>query len=257
MQAKIERNKLLPFVTKPGRYLGHEYNASMKSWDEARVRCALIFPDLYEIGMSHQGLQILYHILNGQDKVLAERCYCPDRDMEILLQERQAPLTSLESDHALADFDILGITLPYELCYSNIVTILSLAGIPLWSKDRDESFPLILGGGSCSMNPEPVADFFDAILLGDGEEALVEITTMVGQAKEKRLSRAELLSQLATIRGLYIPSFFQPQYTDEGTIRRDPGHKGRHPPCSAPDCGRPLLYLSPETAPGAQRQDRP
>lgn len=219
MQAKIERNKLLPFVTKPGRYLGHEHNATVKSWDQAEVRCALIFPDLYEIGMSHQGLQILYHILNGQDKVLAERSYCPDRDMEKLLQERQAPLTSLESDHALADFDILGITLPYELCYSNIVTILSLAGIPLWAKDRDESFPLILGGGSCSMNPEPVADFFDAILLGDGEEALLEITTMVNQAKLKQLRRAELLSQLATVQGLYIPSFFQPLYTDQGTIR--------------------------------------
>ncbi|MBU0665562.1 MAG: TIGR03960 family B12-binding radical SAM protein [Proteobacteria bacterium] len=219
MQAKIARNKLLPFVTKPGRYLGHEYNATIKDWDQALVRCALIFPDLYEVGMSHQGLQILYHILNGQERVLAERSYCPDRDMEKLLQERQTPLTSLESDHALADFDIIGITLPYELCYSNIITILSLAGIPLWSKDRDESFPLILGGGSCSMNPEPVADFFDAILLGDGEEALVEITTMVGLAKENKLSRAELLSQLATIQGLYIPSFFQPQYTDQGTIR--------------------------------------
>lgn len=218
-EAKIERNKLLPFVSKPGRYLGHEYNAIVKDWDQVQVRCALIFPDLYEIGMSHQGLQILYHILNGQDQVLAERCYCPDRDMEKLLQEREAPLTSLETDHALADFDILGITLPYELCYCNIVTILSLARIPLWAKDRDESFPLILGGGSCSMNPEPVADFFDAILLGDGEEALVEITTMVGQAKEKSLSRAELLSQLATIQGLYIPSFFQPLYTEEGTIR--------------------------------------
>jgi radical SAM family uncharacterized protein/radical SAM-linked protein len=169
--------------------------------------------------MSHQGLQILYHILNSQDQVLAERSYCPDRDMERLLQERQSPLTSLESDHALTDFDILGITLPYELCYSNIVTILSLAQIPLWTKDRDASFPLILGGGSCSMNPEPVADFFDAILLGDGEEALVEITTIVGQAKENKSSRAELLSQLATIPGLYIPSFFQPLYTELGTIR--------------------------------------
>ena len=219
MQAKIERNKLLPFVTKPGRYLGHEHNAMVKNWEQALVRCALIFPDLYEIGMSHQGLQILYHILNGQDQVLAERSYCPDRDMEKLLQERKSPLTSLESDHALTDFDILGITLPYELCYSNIVTILNLAQIPLWAKDRDASFPLILGGGSCSMNPEPVADFFDAILLGDGEEALVEITTIVSQAKENKSSRAELLSQLATIPGLYIPSFFQPLYTEQGTIR--------------------------------------
>ena len=229
MQAKTERSKLLPFVTKPGRYLGHEYNAIVKDWDQALVRCALIFPDLYEIGMSHQGLQILYHILNGQDKVLAERSYCPDRDMEKLLLERNSPLTSLESDHALADFDLLGITLPYELCYSNIVTILSLAGIPLWSKDRDESFPLILGGGSCSMNPEPVADFFDAILLGDGEEALVEITTIVGRAKKDKLSRSELLSQLATIKGLYIPSFFQPLYTDQGTICELRALESAHP----------------------------
>ncbi len=218
MQAKTERSKLLPFVTKPGRYLGHEYNAIVKDWDQTLVRCALIFPDLYEIGMSHQGLQILYHILNGQDKVLAERSYCPDRDMEKLLLERNSPLTSLESDHALADFDILGITLPYELCYSNIVTILSLAGIPLWAKDRDESFPLILGGGSCSMNPEPVADFFDAILLGDGEEALLEITTLVGRIKGDNVSKAELLSQLAAIKGLYIPSFYQPHYSDQGTL---------------------------------------
>ena len=218
MQAKTERSKLLPFVTKPGRYLGHEYNAIVKDWNQTLVRCALIFPDLYEIGMSHQGLQILYHILNGQDKVLAERSYCPDRDMEKLLLERNSPLTSLESDHALADFDILGITLPYELCYSNIVTILSLAGIPLWAKDRDESFPLILGGGSCSMNPEPVADFFDAILLGDGEEALLEITTLVGRIKGDNVSKAELLSQLAAIKGLYIPSFYQPHYSDQGTL---------------------------------------
>ncbi len=218
MPVKIERSKLLPFVNKPGRYLGHEYNAIVKDWKQTLVRCVLIFPDLYEIGMSHQGLQILYHILNGQQQVLAERSYCPDRDMEKLLQQKNAPLTSLESDHALAEFDIIGFTLPYELCYSNIVTIMSLAGIPLWSQDRDETFPLILGGGSCSMNPEPVADFFDAILLGDGEEAIIEITTLVANAKDNKLSKAELLTQLATIKGLYIPSFFQTQYTAEGTI---------------------------------------
>jgi radical SAM family uncharacterized protein/radical SAM-linked protein len=215
---KIDRNRLLPFVTKPGRYLGHEYNAILKDWNQAEVRCALIFPDLYEIGMSHQGLQILYHILNGQDKVLAERSYCPDRDMEKLLLERQSPLTSLESDHGLAEFDLLGITLPYELCYSNIITILNLAGIPLRARDRDESWPLILAGGSCSMNPEPVADFFDAILLGDGEEAIVEVAAMIGQAKADKLTRPELLKRLATIKGIYIPSFFQPRYTDTGAI---------------------------------------
>lgn len=220
MQAvnKTDRNRLLPFVTKPGRYLGHEYNSILKSWDQAEVRCALVFPDLYEIGMSHQGLQILYHILNGQDKVLAERSYCPDRDMEKLLLALQSPLTSLESDHGLAEFDLLGITLPYELCYSNILTILNLAGIPLRASDRDESWPLILGGGSCSMNPEPVADFFDAILLGDGEEAIVEIAAMIGQAKADKLTSPELLSRLATIKGIYIPAFFQPRYTETGAI---------------------------------------
>ncbi|KAF0188590.1 MAG: radical SAM-linked protein/radical SAM family uncharacterized [Desulfobulbaceae bacterium] len=219
MQAKIERNKLLPFVTKPGRYLGHEHNAMVKDWEEVQVRCVLIFPDLYEIGMSHQGLQILYHIFNGQDKVLAERCYCPDRDMEKLLLENQAVLTSLESDHPLTDFDLIGITLPYELCYSNIVTILKLAGIPLRAKDRDESWPLIIAGGSCSMNPEPVADFFDAILLGDGEEAILEITTLINEGKASNLPKAELLSRLSAIKGLYIPSFFEPLYTEEGTIQ--------------------------------------
>ena len=226
MQTKIERNKLLPFVTRPGRYLGHEHNATVKDWDGAWVRCALIFPDLYEIGMSHQGLQILYHILNGQDKMLAERCYCPDRDMEKLLLEKHAPLTSLESDHPLTDFDVIGMTLPYELCYSNIVTVMNLAGIPLWAKDRDESWPLLLAGGSCAMNPEPVADFFDVILLGDGEEAILEITDLVHHAKENNLPKAELLTQLATIQGLYVPSFFQPVYSDEGTIQEIRALKG-------------------------------
>lgn len=218
MSSQTERNKLLPFVTKPGRYLGHEHNITIKNWDQCQARCVLLFPDLYEIGMSHQGLQILYHLLNNEEKVLAERCYCPDRDMEKLLTEKQSPLCSLESDHPLADFDIIGISLPYELCYSNILTILTLAQIPLRSKDRSAAFPLILGGGSCAMNPEPVADFFDAILLGDAEEAIVEIVTLVAQAKTDKLSRQELLTKLATISGVYIPSFFQPIYTETGTI---------------------------------------
>jgi len=214
-----ERNKLLPFVNKPGRYLGHEYNVTVKDWERTELRCALIFPDLYEIGSSHQGLQILYSLLNAQENMLAERCFCPDRDMEQLLVARQAPLCSLESDRALADFDILGITLPYELCYSNIITILALSRIPLWAHERDESFPLILGGGSCAMNPEPVADFFDAILLGDGEEALIEIARVVADGKRHNLGKAVILRQLASIRGVYVPAFFQPCYTEEGAIK--------------------------------------
>jgi radical SAM family uncharacterized protein/radical SAM-linked protein len=214
----MKNMNILPFISKPGRYLGHEYNAVTRSWSDARLHCALIFPDLYEIGMSHQGLQILYHILNGRPDILAERCYCPDIDVEKLLTVGNLPLTSLETGHKLKDFDILGITLPYELCYTNILTILHLAGIPFLAADRGEEYPLILGGGSCSLNPEPVADFFDAILLGDGEEAIIEIAEEVRKAKEAHLPRHDLLLRLAMIDGMYIPSFFRPDYDEYGRI---------------------------------------
>ena len=218
MKKNFELRETLPFVNKPGRYLGHEYNAAIKEWDTTSLRWALIFPDLYEIGMSHQGLQILYHILNSQDNILAERCYCPDEDMENILRERNFPLSSLETNRPLTDFDILGFTLPYELCYTNILTVLDLAGIPLRAKDRDEDYPIIIGGGSCSLNPEPVADFFDAILLGDGEEAVLDIAATVQKAKTKNLSRKVTLRELAGIEGVYIPSFFEPVYDEEGKI---------------------------------------
>ncbi len=218
MKQNFEQRETLPFVNKPGRYLGHEYNSIVKEWQETAMHCALIFPDLYEIGMSHQGLQILYHILNNQENVLAERCYCPAVDMEELLRSRGLPLRSLESNRPLRDFDLIGITLPYELCYTNILTILDLAMIPLRAADRDEDMPIILGGGSCSLNPEPVADFFDAILLGDGEEAIVEIAESIRQGREQKLSRTAILEQLATIPGIYIPSHFTPVYNEDGSI---------------------------------------
>ncbi len=170
---------ILSSIARPGRYLGNEYNSVRKAWDSVKIRFALVFPDLYEIGMSHQGLQILYHLLNKRADFLAERCYCPDIDLERLLREKRMALTSLESARPLGDFDVLGITLPYELCYTNILTILNLAAIPFYSRDRDNSFPLLLGGGACSLNPEPVADFFDAVLLGDGEEAIIDIGTLL------------------------------------------------------------------------------
>ncbi|MCF8055356.1 MAG: TIGR03960 family B12-binding radical SAM protein [Desulfocapsa sp.] len=218
MKQNNTAREILPFVNKPGRYLGHEYNACVKKWEETACHCALIFPDLYEIGMSHQGLQILYHILNSQEHILAERCYCPDKDMESLLQSRNLPLCSLESNRPLLDFDLVGITLPYELCYTNILTVLDLAGIPLRSKDRGEEMPIILGGGSCSLNPEPVADFFDAILLGDGEEAILDIAECLRSTHKDNLSRTALLEQLAEIQGVYIPSFYQPSYKEDGTL---------------------------------------
>ncbi len=209
---------ILTSISHPGRYIGHEYNSTQKAWDSAKLHFALIFPDLYEIGMSHQGLQILYHLLNKKEEFLAERCYCPATDLEQLLRQKKTSITSLESGRPLIDFDILGITLPYELCYTNILTILDLAGIPFYSCDRDTSFPLLLGGGSCSLNPEPVADFFDAILLGDGEEAILEIASLLAEHKNKNLAKIELLNLLAEIDGVYIPEHFQPEYNAQDEL---------------------------------------
>ncbi len=212
---RVEIEHILPLVRKPGRYLGGELNAAVPAdWNRARIRFCLVFPDLYEIGMSHQGLQILYHILNRQERFLAHRCYAPDVDMEAELRRHGLPLFSLEARRPLATYDVLGITLPYELCYTNILTILDLAGIPLRAADRCDDHPLVLGGGSCSMNPEPVADFFDAIVLGDGEEVIVEIGDLLAGARAAGLPRQEVLARLAGLDGVYVPSFFEPVYRD-------------------------------------------
>jgi|MTBAKMStandDraft_1061839.scaffolds.fasta_scaffold04776_3 radical SAM family uncharacterized protein/radical SAM-linked protein len=208
----VNIDHILPFVRKPGRYAGGELHASVRNWHDAEVRFALVFPDLYEIGMSHFGLQILYHILNSREGMLAERCYAPDLDMEGELRRRGMPLFAIESRRPLADFDVIGITLPYELCYTNILTILDLAGIPLRAKAREETAPLVIGGGSCSMNPEPVADFFDAVVLGDGEEVILEVAEAVRRAKREGTARPDVLIGLSQIPGVYVPAFFAPQY---------------------------------------------
>jgi len=209
---------LLPLVRRPGRYGGNECNVIRKQWFAARVRVALLFPDLYEIGMSHQGLQILYQCVNREEGFIAERAYVPDTDLEELLRSRGLPLFSLESKRPLADFDVLGISLPYELCYSNILTIFDLAGLPFRSEQRGEDNPLVIGGGPCAFHAEPVADFFDAILLGDGEEAIVEILRIVEEGKTASWSRRHLLEQLAGVVGVYVPRFFKPQYDRQGRL---------------------------------------
>lgn len=221
----MTQQNLLTAINRPGRYLGEEFNAIIKDWDSTKIRFALIFPDLYEIGMSHQGLLILYHILNANKDFLAERCYCPGLDMEKLLKENHEVLTSLETARPLHDFDVLGITLPYELCYSNILTILKLAHIPFYTKERQKQHPLIIGGGSSAMNPEPVADFFDAILLGDGEEVIVEIATALAEAKEA--SREEKIDLLEKIDGIYIPNRFIVEYDGEKIKNITPRNKTR------------------------------
>ncbi len=207
-----------PFVKKPGRYIGREYNSGLPGQEKSDLHCALVFPDLYEIGMSHQGLQILYHILNGREKISAERCYCPDKDAETMLREKTMPLVTLESGRPLNQFDLIGITLPHELCYTNILTVLDRAQIPFYSAQRDESHPIVIGGGTCALNPEPVADFFDAILLGDGEEAIVEIAEALLLARKKGITRGLQIENLANIGGVYVPRFYQPVYDDQGCI---------------------------------------
>jgi len=212
----VNPEKILPLVRRPARYGGNEFNVVKKDWQQVELRVALSFPDMYEIGMSHQGLQILYHELNSRDDVLAERVYSPDTDLEHLLRQRQEPIFSLESRRPLVDFDLLAITLPYELCYTNILTILDLAGLPLRGEDRDNSHPLVLGGGSCAFHAEPMAEFFDAILLGDGEEAIHDIADKVKESKKQALGRSETLALLAGIEGVYVPAHYRPYYDERG-----------------------------------------
>jgi radical SAM family uncharacterized protein len=207
-RAKIERD-FLPFVVKPGRYVGNELNSIHKDHD-GLVRIALGFPDLYEIGMSHLGMQILYHRINSLDHAVAERVFAPDIDAEARLQSLDIPLFSLESHTPLSEFDLIGFTVAYELASTNILTMLDLAGIPLRSADRTDGHPIVMLGGPCSFNPEPLAAFADAVFLGDGEEAIVEI---VDTLKEHKSSpRDDLIAKLAEVNGVYIPSYYNAKY---------------------------------------------
>ncbi len=203
-------------VEKPARYMGGEMGSIRK--DVAELRIALAFPDVYEVGMSHLGLRILYHVLNAVDGIAAERVYAPWPDMETQMRDAGERLATLETATPLADCDVIGFTLQYELSYTNILNMLNLAGIPLLASQRETEFPLIIAGGPCAYNPEPLAPFFDAILLGDGEEAILDISAAVRLAKQQGESKAELLERLAKIEGVYIPSFFEPSYNPDGTI---------------------------------------
>ena len=203
-------------VEKPPRYLGGEMGAVSKP--QAEVRFVLAFPDVYEVGMSHLGLQILYAVLNGLEWVGAERVYAPWPDMEELMRRDGVPLATLEGGVPLAEADIVGFTLQYELSYTNILNMLELAGIPLLATERGDGYPLVIGGGPCAANPEPLADFFDAFLLGDGEEASVEIAAVYREWKRSGASKGVLLERLAEVEGVYVPSFFRVEYRDDGRI---------------------------------------
>ena len=205
-------------VEKPARYTGGEIGAGAA--DTGEVRFALAFPDVYEVGMSHLGLQILYAVLKQHEWLTPERVYAPWPDREEQLRREHLPLTTLESGRILSEMDIVGFTLQYELSYTNILNMLDLGGVPLRASDRDDSFPLVIGGGPCAYNPEPLADFFDAFLLGDGEEAIVEIAEVVREAKRAAAAvpRSDLLLRLAGIEGVYVPSLFNVRYDAAGRL---------------------------------------
>ena len=217
---------LLPTVEKPGRYVGLERNLIRKDLSAARVTLALAFPDTYEIGMSHTGLKILYELVNRRAEFACERVYAPWVDLERKMRETGIPLFSTESFAPVGDFDVLGFSLQAELNYSNILNMLDLAGLPVWQRERRETDPIVLGGGPCTANPEPIADFFDAFLIGDAEEALNRFLDAYRDGRGRGLSRRELLVHLATIDGIYVPSLYDVSYTAEGRIagitRNDP-----------------------------------
>jgi radical SAM family uncharacterized protein/radical SAM-linked protein len=209
---------LVRTIQKPSRYLGKEVNVPRKDWAASKVRMALAFPDVYEVGMSHLGILLLYDILNRKDWVGAERVFAPWPDMEARLRTRGRPLVSLESATPLALFDLVGFSLQYELSYTNIVTMLELGEIPVLAADRGAEAPVVIGGGPNVFNPEPVAQFFDAFVLGDGEEVIVEIAQTVAEWKTQGGERVDLLKAFSGLRGVYVPDFFQPRYDSQSRI---------------------------------------
>ncbi len=217
---KTDQTEALTQVSRPSRYLGGELGSICKLDAGIEVRMALAFPDVYEVGMSHIGFPILYNILNNLDWVAAERIYSPWGDMEQWLRDNQQPLCSLESSLPLGAFDIVGLTLQYELSYTNLLTMLDLAGVPLRREQRDADAPLIVVGGPCAFNPEPLADFIDVALIGDGEEAVVELVEMVRRGKRENWSRKQLLQKLAGCEGFYVPELFEVSYRPNGCVEQ-------------------------------------
>ena len=205
-------------VQKPGRYTGGELNSVIKDKEEVNIRFAFAFPDLYEVGMSHLGMKLLYGLFNAQPDVWCERVFAPDADMDKLMWENGIPLFALESRDPLAAFDFLGFTLQYEMSYTTILHMLALAGIPLRAADRDEAFPLVVGGGPCACNPEPVADFFDLFTLGEGEEVNLELFELYRRHKRQGYSKDAFLREAAQIEGVYVPSLYEVSYQQDGTV---------------------------------------
>ena len=221
---------ILPKVQKPARYTGGEYNQIIKSLDNINMRVALCFPDTYEIGMSHLGMKILYSLINSRENFWCERVFAPDTDMEALLRERNIPLFALESRDPLSDFDVVGFTLQYELSFTNVLNMLDMSGIPLRSSDRGDTLdvPVIVAGGPCVCNPEPMADFIDCFQIGEGEEMMLEFLDLLDEYKKAGKSRKEFLVAASHIEGIYVPQLYDISYNDDGII------SNIEPLCGAP-----------------------
>lgn len=224
-----EEQDILDKVERPGRYTGGEWNEKKKDPEKVKAKVALVFPDLYEIGMSYLGQKILYSILNRHPLILAERAYAPWVDYEQKLRTRGRPLCSLESKIPLQEFDIIGFSLLYELNYSNIFTVLDLARIPFFSRERDERYPLVIGGGPGVFNPEPIAPFFDLFVVGDGEEVFPEIVELLLKLKQETKNREEILRELSRVRGIYVPSLYEP-FQPENSVLYALRPRGEAPP---------------------------
>lgn len=217
MRKEIE--KILQYVQKPARYSGGELNSVIKDPERVSLRYAFCFPDLYEIGMSHLGMKILYSLVNSREEYWCERVFAPDSDMEEQMRKNNIELFALESEDPIKSFDIVGFTLMYELSYTNVLNMLDLAGIPLKSADRQALTPVICCGGPCACNPEPIADFVDLVFLGDGEESTLQVLDLLNACKKNGESKTDFLKKAKEIQGVYVPSFYEDSYNEDGTLK--------------------------------------
>ena len=215
-QDKIEA--MLEKVQKAPRYTGGEMNTTIKAWNEAKLHFAFCFPDTYEVGMSHLGMKILYGAINMQPDMLCERVFMPWVDMKALMEAENVPLFSMENRRPLNEFDVVGFTLQYEMSYTNVLAMLKLGNIPLLREERAEDAPIIVAGGPCAFNPEPLADFIDAFMVGDGEEQIIELNRVIAQGRAEGASRMTILKRLAGVRGVYVPALYDVAYNADGTI---------------------------------------
>lgn len=216
---KIKLDKILKKVEKPARYIGMEKNSIKKNLSDIKVKFAFSFPDVYEVGMSHLGMHIIYNLINNEENYACERVFSPWIDMEEEMRKEGLPLYTLENKEEIKNFDFLGFTLQYEMSYTNILNILDLSGIPFYSKDRDDSYPLIIGGGPCAYNPEPIAEFFDLFVIGEGEEVILDLLKLYENHKDNGFNKNEFLKDAVKIEGIYVPSFYEVSYNEDNTLK--------------------------------------